>query len=122
MHFTIVRRERRCEGFEPGAECTIRQSGVELWVVFGYAPVTALESDQGQEKSRSQSHSKRQKLSGLLGTEQERLLYPVCFFCLLGGIFGSDESLERLVHIDAGDRRGRGLFREAESNQVVKSP
>lgn len=41
-----------------------------------------------------------------------------CFFlCLLGGILGSDDSLERLVHIDAGDRRGRGLFHEAESSR-----
>jgi hypothetical protein len=48
-----VRREQRCKGLEPGSECITQQSGVELRVGFGYAPITALEGDHRQEKSHN---------------------------------------------------------------------
>lgn len=59
----VIGRKPCREGFQPGAECINDSLGWSHgWFFFlCFAPITTLEGEQGQEKSRSQSHTKRKE-------------------------------------------------------------
>lgn len=91
-------------------------------MVFGFAPITTLESDQGQEKSRSRSHFKRKRLwLSRYNNNKNNYYTPFAFFLLLDGIFGSDESLEASTYRRRRSTWSRSISREAELRSCQKS-
>lgn len=93
---------------------------VESRVVFGFAPIASLESDQGAKESRSQSDFPRRRLWLSQYTTRTTTTIPVCF--LLYGIFGSDESLEASSQSTQAIDVVEAYFCEAELRGIIKSP